>query len=569
MSPVSTNPLSLTTLRRTILSSAGCVFIAALSGCGGGSDSPPQDIVTKSTNSCESLAGIQIPASAIGLPTTGGQVTATKLIAASGSGINSIPEYCRVDASLHPIDPTAPDIKLAVALPTVWNNKAMMYGGGGYDGIIRSLDGLIPFLPGVSSPLSRGYATYGSNSGHDRKLAADGTLLPSGFDASFALNDEALRNYQGDALKKTHDAAMFLIQARYGKTPQRSFFAGYSTGGREALLVAQRWPQDFDGVISGAPAWNHGAILLDFGRLTRIFNQPGAWPNQAKQKLIYDAVINACDGLDGASDGIVSNPSACHFDPHVLRCPNGIDSGDTCLADAQIDAMISASSPMKLKYSLASGETGYAGWQFLAGGTLTAQYEGWNAKPPTNPIPQTYDTMVYAPTWQEQVRYVITRDPTHDALTLDPENPGQWQQRISELSTREDANNPDLSPFANRGGKLLLIHGAADMWVSALSTQEYWKRVQTTMGVAAVGNFARYYEVPGLNHWDPGAPFIPSWDGVQALENWVERGQAPKGLVASDANTGAKRSRPLCEFPTWPKFTGGDMNQAANFSCVN
>ncbi|WP_232348079.1 tannase/feruloyl esterase family alpha/beta hydrolase [Cupriavidus taiwanensis] len=518
------------------------------------------------------MAGIQIPASAIGLPTTGGQVTAATLMPASGTGIGSIPEYCRVDASLHPVDTTAPDIKLAVALPTTWNNKALMIGGGGYDGVIPAVAAAdaLWFLPGVSSPLSRGYATYGSNSGHDRKVGADGKLIPSGFDASFAMNDEALRNYQGDALKKTHDAAMFLIQARYGKAPQHSFFAGGSTGGREALLVAQRWPQDFNGVISAAPAWNHGAILLDFGRMTRIFSKPGAWPNQAKQKLIYDAVISACDGLDGATDGIVSNQSACKFDPHVLRCPSGIDSGDTCLADAQIDAMISASSPMKLNYPLASGETGYAGWRFLAGGTITAKYEGMNAKQPANPIPQSYDTMVYAPTWQEQVRYVITRDPAYDALTLDPESPGQWQQRISDLSTREDANNPDLSPFANRGGKLLLIHGAADMWVSALSTEEYWKRVQTTMGISAVRNFARFYEVPGANHQPGvGAPFDPSWDGVKALEAWVEHGQAPQNLVATDVNAGANRSRPLCDFPTWPKFTGGDMNQAGNFSCVN
>ncbi|MFD4628634.1 tannase/feruloyl esterase family alpha/beta hydrolase [Streptomyces sp. NPDC058284] len=205
-------------------------------------------------NGCGDLRGLRIPASVIGLPTTGGEVSTANTIAPADGGTSPTGAYCRVDAVIHPMDPRAPDITLRVALPQRWNDKTMMFGGGGYDGTIPDVTGNVPFGPtGRPRPLGRGYATYAGDSGH---RAAPDFQPATSLDGSFGVNDEAVRNFAGDALKKTHDAARFIIRARYGATAAHSYFAGGSSGGREALAVAQRLPTDFDGVIAAGPAGN-------------------------------------------------------------------------------------------------------------------------------------------------------------------------------------------------------------------------------------------------------------------------------------------------------------------------
>src|SRR5262245_55267039 len=196
---------------------AGCAIAVLLSACGG-SDSPdfastPAEPERKPTPqaACDELAGMSIPASAIGLPTSGGTVTTAVLTAPSGTGAAAIPEYCRVTGTVAPVDPTAPSITFRVALPTVWNLKAVMFGGGGFSGSIPNVAGNVPAGPSDQlTPLGRGYATFGSDSGHQANAA--GSL-----DGQFLLNDEAMRNWGGNALKKTRDAAIFLIKARYAK----------------------------------------------------------------------------------------------------------------------------------------------------------------------------------------------------------------------------------------------------------------------------------------------------------------------------------------------------------------
>src|SRR3954447_14758075 len=184
---------------------------------------------------CAELAGVQIPARAISLPTRGGRVEAASLVTEVVGG--ETVAYCRVDAALSPIDPSAPDIRLRIGMPVAWNRKAIMFGGGGYNGTIPNITQNVPFAgSGQRTPLARGYVTFASDSGHQAGPA--GSL-----DGSFGMNDEALRNFAaGDALKKTRDAAMFVIRRGYGIDPGRTYFAGGSTGGREALVVAQRWP---------------------------------------------------------------------------------------------------------------------------------------------------------------------------------------------------------------------------------------------------------------------------------------------------------------------------------------
>lgn len=540
---------------RKILAASGLAF-TLLSG----TLAPPAQ-AAPGPEPCTGLRGLSIPADAIGLPTTGGEVTEARMTTPTGEGA-----YCRVDAAVHPVDPSAPDIELRVALPTQWNGKAMMFGGGGYNGTVPDVAGDVPFGPADGrTPLSRGYATFASDSGH----RADPDHQPAtSLDGSFGVNDEALRNFASDALKKTRDAALFVLGTHYsGRKPTHSYFAGGSTGGREALAVAQRWPSDFDGVISAYPAWNAAGLDLFFGYQAQLLSEPGAFPGPAEQNLLYRSVVESCDGDDGLRDGVVSDEAGCRFNPRTLRCPNGADTSDSCLSDRQIQTVRALSSPVRWKYDLASGETGYPGFPFLSGADMTTPLLGMGTRPPAHPMPK--DSGYGVQFWDQWVRHFITRDPSYDALSLDPLRPGAWQQRISELSALQDVNNPDLRPFANAGGKLLIVHGTADELVSHRSTVQYFERVEKLMGKRATRDFARLYLPPGANHANIDAAFAASWDSLSALEDWTETGKAPVNPRVTDRNPGADgRTRPLCEYPAWPQYTGtGAPDSADNFRC--
>ncbi|MFD9699760.1 tannase/feruloyl esterase family alpha/beta hydrolase [Lentzea sp. NPDC059081] len=510
------------------------------------------------TPSCASLGQLKIPASVISLPTTGGQVTAAVVTSSVVSG--QTVEYCQVDADVHPVDPAAPDIKLRVALPFGWNRKGLMFGGGGYNGTIPAVTGTVPFAAADAlAPLARRYATFASDSGHQQGPAA----VPS-LDGSFGVNDEAVRNFSaGDALKKTHDASQFLIRHAYGRGPTETYFAGGSTGGREALVVAQRWPTTFDGVISAFPAWNNLAEGLYLGYLTQVLSRPGAFPGPDKQTLLYTSVIAACDGADGVTDGIVSNPR-CTLDPRVLRCPGGADTGPGCLSDVQIDAVKAMSTPFRWNYRVASGETQYPGFPFLSGADMRTPFLGFGTTAPANPMPVTSGYgMQY---WDQWVKYFLTRDPSSNSLDVDPRHPGEWLDRISRLSTVMDRNNADLRPFARSGGKLLMVHGSADELVSHRSTNDYYERVRDVAG-PSTRDFLRYYVIPGANHANFGAPALAAgWDSLTALERWAEGGRSPEHQVVTDLTHA--RTRPLCEYPAWPRYRGGDPDSASSFVCA-
>ncbi|GAA0240649.1 tannase/feruloyl esterase family alpha/beta hydrolase [Cryptosporangium japonicum] len=503
---------------------------------------------------CTGLAGLAIPASVIGEPTRGGRVESAAPATKDTNGTTV--GYCAVRAVLHPIDRSAPDITLQIGMPARWNHRTLMFGGGGYDGTVPDVTQNVPFgRPDQPTPLARGYATYGSDSGH--RAGPTGSL-----DGSFGVNDEALRNFAaGDALKKTHDAARYLVRRAYGAAPGRAFFAGGSTGGREALVVAQRWPDAFDGVISAYPAWNNAAEILFLGHLARVMSRPGAFPGPKQQALLHRRVLAACDGLDGVEDGIVSNERGCRFDPRVLRCPGEPD----CLSDAQIAAVTAASTSFRWPYRIASGERHYPGFPLLSGADMRTPYLGFGTSAPADPMPA---TSAYGfQFWDQWVKYFLTRDPQQNSLAIDPARPGKWQSRISYLSTVQDRNDADLRPFARSGGRLLMLHGAADELVSHRSTNDYYERVLDTAGRRTTDQFLRYYLVPGANHANVGAPaFAAGWDSLTALERWVENGRAPVDPVTADTRDG--RTRPLCEYPRWPRYRSGDPARAQSFACV-
>lgn len=560
------------TMRRGAGASLVCAVAAALAGCGGSDDdSKPL--------ACGDLNGMAIPASAIGLPTSGGMVTEAKVVAAAGTGVAAVPEHCLVNARIAPVDANAPNILFRTALPTAWNGKAVMFGGGGFDGSIPSVTANVPAGPtGQPAPLARGYATFASDSGHQANALGSQ-------DGAWGLNDEAVRNFGGDALKKTRDAAVFLLKARYAAVPTRSYFAGGSTGGREALAAIQRWPADWDGAIAWYPAWNDVAALLGGHRANIALAQPGAYPNTPKRLLVYRAAMQACDALDGATDGLISDQAGCNaqFDPAVasvggqpLRCAGGADTGDGCLSDVQIATLQKLNSATRFNFTLASGETGYPGYNVWGSDlgitsnpsplqpTITFLALGTTA--PAMPMPRTAPYIsVLVDQW---LKFSVARDPSFDSFTLDPENPGTFGPRISELSRQLDTST-DISAFVARGGKLLLAHGQSDVLVSTRATEDYYRRLQAQFGKAAVDGFARYYEVPGYGHAVSTA-FNASWDSLTALERWREGGTAPSAEIVADTAGVPGRTRPLCDYPKWPRYRGsGDVNAAASFACVD
>lgn len=526
---------------------------------------------------CAGLNGMVIPSKSIGLPTTGGLVTSTTVVPANGlTGAAAIGEYCKVLGEINPVDPTAPKIKFQVDLPASWNKKAMAFGGGGFDGSIPAVAGNVGFGPTDQLlPLGRGYATFGSDSGH--QAGALGSQ-----DHLFGLNDEAERNFAVDAPKKTRDAAVFIIKARYGHHPRKTYFMGGSTGGREALAAIQRWPADWDGAIALYPAWNDMGALLQGQRIMRAMAAPGAYPNQAKRKVLYDAAMAACDALDGVADGLISNQEKCNetFHPTVVRCPGGADTGDTCLSDAQIEALNIYNTPAHFHFHMASGLQSFPGcnvWGADLGRTF-ADSGNFALQPfvifltlgTVQPALPANQLMPYLSPFMDQfMKYAVVRDPTgtFDTLSIDPEHPGPYAHRISDLSKQLDTKT-DISKFVARGGKLLLAHGLQDVLVSTRASEMYWDLLQDQFGPKKVDRFARFYEVPGAGHAF-GAAFTPAWDSLTALENWVEKGIAPRNQIVTDTAVNAGRTRPLCEYPTWPRYIGGDPDLASSFTCFH
>ncbi len=301
-----------------------------------------------------------------------------------------------------------------------------------------------------------------------------------------------------------------------------------------------------------------------------------------------DAAVAACDSLDGVADGIISNVAACNtsFNPSTasvdgrvggaaLRCAGGTEGGDACLSDAQIAALNVMNTAANFQFTLASGETQAAGFN-----TWGADLGIPSAKPElflnqilalgeVQPAHPNTISMPYASTFYDQWgKYFVTRDANFNSLTLDPENPGTYASRISTLSSLQDINQTDLSAFMNKGGKLLIAHGNADGLVSSRASAQYYERVKTSMGATKVASFYRYYEVPSYGH-SVSDTFNLGWDSLTALENWVERGVASVNQVAQDKTGVPGQTRPLCEYPSWPRYKGsGDANLAVNFTCV-
>jgi feruloyl esterase len=535
------------------ISAPGMLMLAALAAPLGAAD----ETTALPGDACSRLQGMVIPPGAIGLPTSGAEVQTAAMVAASAAN-NPNGEFCKVTGIVKPKNPSSPNLEFEVNLPAAWNRRALQMGGGGYNGsLVTGLTGFTLQPATVANPLKQGYVTLGSDGGHKSS---------AGFDGTFATDDEALANFGKESVKKTHDAALEVVKKAYGRAPERFYFIGGSQGGHEALDAAARYYRDYDGVVANYPAYN--VTLLHLGSLNagRAVYQGGgaAWLNPAKTKLITDAVYAKCDTLDGAKDGIVSNVKACNaaFDVKALRCADGKDAGDGCLSDAQLGAVATITSDYTPGFAVAGMDT-FPRWAFLEG-ALFRERSNWGSVPqPSNPL-SGKEALLYT-AGDQTAKYIITRDPTLDTMTFDPK---RWAERVAWAASMMDVTNVSLAPFKAKGGKIIMTHGTADDFITPHNSEAYYNRQVKEFGQGGLDSFLRFYMIPGFGHGF--GPFNAKIDSLTALRNWVEKGEAPKGMTASDGNPNANRARPLCEWPKWPKFTGapGTDGNASSFTCV-
>ena len=439
----------------------------------------------------------------------------------------ALPAFCRVAATLKPSADS--DIKIEVWLPASgWNGKLEAVGNGGWAGTIS--------YPAMAQALARGYATTSTDTGHS---------TPGG---SFALgHPEKLIDY---AYRSEHEMtvkAKAVVNAFYGSAPARSYFNGCSTGGRQALTEASRFADDFDGIIAGAAA--NPKTHLDTWRIwmgLQTLKDPETRIPKEKYPAIHQAVLAACDGLDGLKDRLISDPTSCHFDPQVMACKQGDDA--SCLTPKQVQSVKTILGPAK---SPTTGEVIFPGYQpgtELAWGLLIGG-------------PDPYETAL------DQFRYMVFDDPKWDWRTFDVDRDlAKADQKLQGLLTAIDPKT--MSAFFKRGGKLLTYQGWSDQDISPLASVNFYKAVNSALGESTVASSMRLFMVPGMGHCG-GGEGPNTFDMMVPLEQWVEKGQLPARVDASHSTNGnIDRTRPLCPYPQMARYTGtGSIDAAENFVC--
>lgn len=558
---------------KTIAAVSAAACAALLAGCA--STRAPAPLTAAPQQTCAALAGTTVPASAIGIPSGAATIDSAVLVPASaiavaergatpaGTITPAMPERCKVLGRIAPLTAGAPFIHFQVNLPVQWNGRSVQYGGGGFNGVLISGEALVPAARyDQPAPLAQGYVTYGTDSGHQNK--------PGEPPQAFSLNDEALVNFAHASYKKVRDVAVAVMQKAYGRAPQKLYFVGSSEGGREGLTMAQRYPADFDGIFSRVPVI-HWTGLQHAGLRDGLALTNGGWMNPAQVKLVHDAVLASCDAADGATDGLVSDPVGCRtrFDVTKLRCAAA--PADTCLTDAQINAVRTLHSPLDLGVELANGLRRYPGRGPSGEGTAsfgpTGGWQSWwtgSAAPAFPPVQANGIAWYYG---AGAIQYFYAKNPNADLRSYRIQD---HLPRVREVSALMDSTNPDLSAFHARGGKLILLENLADYAQSPYAGIEYHQSVVQRLGKGTVDQFFKLYTAPNIDHVGTGGP--GNGDFFPALVAWVEQGRAPSGLqlVEQEAKPpfAVKRTRPLCEWPQVPRYRGGDINAAASFACT-
>jgi len=450
----------------------------------------------------------------------------------------TLPAFCRVEATARPT--TDSDIKFEVWIPPVdaWNGKFQGVGNGGYQGSIS--------YTAMATALRKGYATASTDTGH------------TGDDMKFGQgHPEKVIDYGYRAIHVMTETSKLIVRNATGKFADKSYFVGCSAGGHQAMSEAQRFPDDYDGIIAGDPA--HNRIRQTFGFMWSWAATHGADGKpiltQQNLSLVSKAVVDACDAVDGLKDGLIDDPRKCHFDPAKLICPSTSSADDaTCLTRAQADAI-------KKVYDGArnprTGEPIFTGWPRGSEGFGETAGQGWRQ----------YLTEPGEPSRVGLFRYFLFHDPNWDWRTLDYDRDLAYaEQRLAMLPAVER----DLTPFKKHGNKLIVYTGWADPVVPPQDTAAYYEAVAKTMGgYDKTRDFFRFFAAPGMGHC-AGGPGPNQFEALAALEQWVEKGIAPDKLIASHTSNGkVDRTRPLCPYPQVARWKGtGSIDEAANFSCV-
>jgi feruloyl esterase len=465
-------------------------------------------------NSCQALAKFSLPGQTL-------VIERAQEVAADPA--KSLPAHCRVSGVLAPRIGRAGKsygIGFSVALPSHWNGRFLFQGGGGLNGSVAPPLGAQ--YAGEHSALERGFAVASTDSGHQGAV----------FDASFFADQQAALDFLFQGVAKTTVVAKEIVARHYGKPAARSYFVGCSTGGREGMMMSQRFPDYFDGIVAGAPAMRTSFSNLGLRHATMALN--AAALSDADRQLIVNGVLEKCDALDGSQDGLIFTPQDCAFDPGALQCAGA--KTDRCLTAGQVGAVRAVMAGPKT----ASGIPVYPGYWFDTGIANTRGLPGILAGPmiPEGALPG------------------ATMDVEAAAFTA-----------MDARAMLGDTNAwTNLGTFRGHGGKLVFVHGVSDPWFSARDTVDYYQRLARDNSDTPITDWSRLFVVPGMGHCGGGERTLDRVDLLTAIFDWVERGQAPERVLATGAMAPGE-SRPLCPWPAHAQFQQGDPREAASYRC--
>jgi len=455
------------------------------------------------------------------------------------------PPHCKVTGVIE----TEINFELLLPDSSSWNGRFLMGGGGGYVGTVQNQ--AMGLFDEGGTPLQRGYATVGTDTGHEG----------SGIEAGWALDHQTRQlNWGHRAVHVTAEAAKSIIQQHYGRPPMYSYFVGCSRGGGQAMMESQRYPADFDGIVAAAPAYNWTAFTAGFVQIQQAMfpdgdlDRPVLTPESLS--LLATSILTACDADDGVVDGVMTDPRRCDFSPAELpRCVGDKPAAD-CVTEAQLTAIeavykgpVSGEEPFFFGFNY-GGENDEGGW------------DSWVVES-TRQWPLDIPNAQYG-FGTEFYKYFVFGDPNWDYKDYDFST---WQEDTADISRVVDATETDLREFRNRGGKIIYWTGWSDLALTPLGTIDYYEQLEA--GDPTVRDYAKLYMLPGVLHC-AGGPGPDKVDWVEAIQAWVEEGRAPERLLASkrDSAGGVTLTRPVCPYPQEAVYDGvGDPSRQASFRC--